>query len=59
VPQDVLYEADLKIGDKILIFVDGSWKRKTITELENGICINKGVGLMKYDKWIKLDDEKK
>lgn len=58
-PQDVLYEADLKIGDKILIFVDDSWKRKTITELENGICINNGIGLLKYDKWIKLENDAK
>lgn len=56
-PQDMLYEADLKVGDKILLAIDGEWKTKTIMQVENGICINKEVGLTKLDKWIKLPNK--
>lgn len=54
-PQDLLYDADVKIGDKIMISIDGEWKTKEITQIEEGICINKGEGLLKLDKWIKLE----
>lgn len=58
-PQDLLYTADLKVGDKILLAVDGEWKTQTITEVEDGICVNKGIGLLKLDKWIKLPTKDK
>lgn len=54
-PQDLLFTADLEVGDNILIMLDGVWKKRTIMETENGISISKGIGLTKYDKWIKID----
>jgi hypothetical protein len=56
-PQDLLYTADLQVGDKIMIAEDGEWKTKTITSTDEGICINKGIGLLKLDKWIKLPNK--
>lgn len=53
-PQDVLYVADLTVGDKIMLAVDGEWKTKTIMQIDKGICIEKEIGLLKLDKWIKL-----
>lgn len=53
-PQDLLYNADLKIGDRILIAIDGEWKSKQIMQVEKGICMNREVGLLKLDKWIKI-----
>ena len=52
-PQDLLYEADLKVGDKILILIDGELKTRTISSTEKGITLGKQVGLLKLDKWIK------
>lgn len=53
-PQDLLYEADLEVGDVILIDVDGELKRRTIASTDKGITLGKEVGLLKLDKWIKL-----
>lgn len=52
-PQDVLYEADLKVGDVILLMIDGELKRRTIAKVHQGIEVGKEVGLLKTDKWIK------
>lgn len=56
-PQDLLFEADVKVGDKIFILVDGEWKRRKICDVEKGIIIGGGVGLTKFDKWIKIEQE--
>ena len=53
-PQDLLYEADLKVGDKILICIEGEWKTRQIMGAEKGYTMSKEVGLLKLDKWIKL-----
>ena len=53
-PQDLLYKADLEVGDKIMLAIDGEWKTRTIMSTEEGICISKGIGITKFDKWIKL-----
>lgn len=53
-PQDLLYEADLEVGDKILIDIDGEWKTKQIMGKDKGYTMSKEVGLLKLDKWIKL-----
>ena len=53
-PQDLLYKADLEVGDKIMLAIDGEWKTRTIMSTEDGICISKGIGITKFDKWIKL-----
>ena len=53
-PQDLLYEADLQVGDRILISVNGELKTQTVASVEQGIVLGKGVGLLKLDKWIKL-----
>lgn len=57
-PQDLLYEADLQVGDFILIFVDGDWKKQQIKGIENGITLSREIGLLKLDKWIKLESKK-
>ena len=56
-PQELLYEDEsgLKVGDKILMEIDGDWTVRTITSVEKGVCIQKEIGLTKLDKWIKLD----
>lgn len=53
-PQDLLYEADLEVGDKILIDIDGELKTRTIASVTKGITLGKEIGLLKLDKWIKL-----
>lgn len=58
-PQDLLYDADLQIGDRIMLAIDGEWKTKQVMQVEKGICINKEVGLLKLDKWIKLPSKEK
>lgn len=52
-PQDLLYETDLKVGDVILLMVDGELKRRTIAKVHQGVEVGKEVGLLKTDKWIK------
>lgn len=58
-PQDLLYEADLKEGDSILLDVDGELKRRIIISTNRGITMGKEVGLLKLDKWIKLPKKEK
>lgn len=53
-PQDLLYEADLEAGDRILLDIDGELKTRTVASTEKGITLGKEVGLLKLDKWIKL-----
>lgn len=58
-PQDLLYDADLKEGDVILLDVDGELKRRTISSTNKGITMGKDIGLLKLDKWIKLPKKNK
>lgn len=51
-PQDLLYETDLKVGDVILLLVDGELKRRTVAKVEGGVEIGREVGLLKTDKFI-------
>lgn len=53
-PQDLLYEADLQAGDRIMIVIDGELKTRTVSSVERGIVLGKEIGLLKLDKWIKL-----
>lgn len=53
-PQDLLYEADLQPGDRIMISVNGELKTQTVVSVEKGIALGKEIGLLKLDKWIKL-----
>ena len=53
-PQDLLYEADLVAGDRILLDVEGELKVRTVASTDKGITLGKEVGLLKLDKWIKL-----
>ena len=53
-PQDLLFEADLQVGDRILLDIDGELKTRTIASVDKGITIGKEIGLLKLDKWIKL-----
>lgn len=53
-PQDMLYTDELQVGDKILLWEDGRWTTKNITSTEEGIEYGRGIGVMKFDKWIKL-----
>lgn len=56
-PQDLLYEADLQVGDRIMISVDGELKTRTIASVDKGITLGKEIGLLKLDKWIKLPNK--
>lgn len=58
-PQDLLYEADLEVGDKILIDIDGELRTRTIASVTKGITLGKEIGLLKLDKWIKLPKKDK
>ena len=53
-PQDMLYTDELQVGDKIMLWEDGHWTTKNITSTEEGIEYGRGIGVMKFDKWIKL-----
>lgn len=53
-PQDILYEADLAVGDKIMIFLDGDFRVKKISAIDKGIMLSGNMSLFKLDKWIKL-----
>ena len=53
-PQDLLYEADLEVGDRILISLDGELKVRKISSVDGGILLGRNMGLLKLDKWIKL-----
>ena len=59
-PQDMLFTADLEVGDIILIMLEGEWRKRTVMSTDEGVCISKGIGLTKHDKWVKIGhDEKK
>lgn len=51
-PQDLLFETSLKAGDVILLMVDGELKRRTISSVEQGVSIGRGVGLFKWDRYV-------
>ena len=53
-PQDLLYEADLQVGDRIMVDVGGELKTQVVSSVEKGIILGKEIGLLKLDKWIKL-----
>ena len=53
-PQDLLYEADLQVGDRIMVAINGELKTQTVSSVERGIVLGKEIGLLKLDKWIKL-----
>lgn len=53
-PQDLLYEADLQVGDRIMVSVNGELKTQTVSSVDKGIVLGKEIGLLKLDKWIKL-----
>lgn len=55
-PQDLLYGGDLVVGDKILLIRDGELSTKTITSIEDGIEFGNGFGLLKLDKWVKVEE---
>lgn len=53
-PQDLLYEADLEVGDRIMVSVNGELKQQIVASVDKGITLGKEIGLLKLDKWIKL-----
>lgn len=53
-PQDLLYEADLQVGDRIMVAVEGELKQQVVSSVDKGIVLGKEIGLLKLDKWIKL-----
>ena len=57
--EDLLYDADLEVGDKILLMIDGEPKTRTIASVDKGITLGREVGLLKLDKWIKLPNKEK
>ena len=56
-PQDLCYKADLKVGDKIKVFYDGSFHRKTVAKVSKGIILGREEGLLKVDRWIKIMED--
>lgn len=58
-PQDLLYEADLEVGDRIMVSVGGQLKQQVVASVTQGIVLGKEVGLLKLDKWIKLPKKEK
>ena len=58
-PQDLLYEADLQVGDRIMVAVDGELKQQVVSSVDKGIVLGKEIGLLKLDKWIKLPKKEK
>ena len=58
-PQDFLYRADLKVGDKIQLFYDGDFHRKTVSEVDKGIILGGGFALLKIDRWLKIDNDER
>lgn len=54
-PQDILYDSDLRSGDRIAIVLDGRISYRTIQSTERGVFISTRLGYMlKYDTWVKL-----
>ena len=58
-PQDMLYTDELSVGDKIMLWEDGRWTTKNITSTEEGVEYGRGIGLMKFDKWVKVEPKTK
>lgn len=58
-PQDALYEADLQVGDRILIYIDGEPRVRTIASVDREITLGRDFGMLKSDKWIKLPKKEK
>ena len=58
-PQDLLYEADLQVGDRVMVSVNGELKTQTVASVDRGIILGKEIGLLKLDKWIKLPKKDK
>lgn len=56
-PQDMLFTDELQVGDKILLWDEDRWATKTITSTEEGIEYGRGIGVMKFDKWVKLQSK--
>lgn len=56
-PQDFLYKADLKVGDKLWLFYEGKFHKKTVAEVEKGITLGGGEALLKLDRWLKIETE--
>lgn len=54
-PQDLLYEADLQVGDKIMLMIDGELRVRTIASVTQGITVGKEIGLLKLDRWYKIE----
>lgn len=53
-PHERLYEADLKVGDKIFLLAeDGTFVIRTISSTDMGIKMGRGIGLSKNDCWFK------
>ena len=48
-PHDLLYEADLQVGDRIMISVSGELKTQTVSSVDKGIVLGKEIGLLKLD----------
>jgi hypothetical protein len=53
-PQDLLFTDELQVGDKIMLWDEDHWTVKNITSTEEGIEYGRGVGVMKFDKWVKV-----
>lgn len=58
-PQDLLYEADLEVGDKIMVVIDGEFRTRTVASVDRGITLGREVGLLKLDRWLKLPKKEK
>ena len=56
-PQDLCYKADLQVGDKIKVFYDGRFHRKTVAKVDKGIILGREEGLLKLDRWIKIMED--
>jgi len=56
-PQDLCYNADLKVGDKIKVFYDGGFHRKTVANVDREIILGREEGLLKLDRWLKIETE--
>ncbi len=56
-PQDIYYDAEMKVGDKVLLWCDGEWRKKTVLRIEEdgGIYCCADYALRKIDKFIKLE----
>jgi hypothetical protein len=51
-PQDLIY-GGFEVGERILLFNGVEWKYTKITEVEGGVTVRGGIGLLKTDKWVR------